>query len=310
MGAAHWNAAALGSQLDRLWPGLAVEIVDATGSTNTDLVERARAAAGAARPEDGVSVRRSVESAAFGAAPSFDTADARPDEPHFTPCLRVAEQQNGGRGRQGRSWLSERGASLTFSLALPLVRTDLSGLSLAIGVALADALEPRAARPRIGLKWPNDLWLLDAPGRGRKLGGVLIETVPLGRQRIAVIGVGLNVLALAQPADVASGYAGLHELDPEATAPALLERVAAPLVDAVRTFERAGFAPFRERYAARDLLSAQRVRTTQPDLPEGLAAGIDADGALVVERPDGRFVRVSSGEVSVRLGGPPAKTPC
>ena len=271
--ALHWNAEALRSQLAARRDGLAVEVVADTRSTNSDLLERLRSGP-------------------------------------FTPCLRVAERQTEGRGRHGRRWRAEPGASLTFSLALPIARADWSGLSLAIGVALADALEPAAAASRIGLKWPNDLWLLDAPGRGRKLGGVLIETVPLGRWRVAVIGVGLNVRPLAAAPDVASGYACMQELGAESTAPALLARIAAPLVAAVQAFEGAGFAPFRARYAARDLLLGQPVRTTQPNLPEGSAAGVDDDGALVVRRPDGTLARVASGEVSVRVDARPPAAPC
>jgi BirA family biotin operon repressor/biotin-[acetyl-CoA-carboxylase] ligase len=144
----------------------------------------------------------------------------------------VAQQQTQGRGRQGRAWHAQPGSSLTFSLGLRLAPQDWSGLSLAVGVALADALDPARGlssgsediAPRILLKWPNDLWLRDAQaaGGGRKLGGVLIETAtawevnpqaveagaqvasaPLGGDqplqgprtpaRICVIGVGLNI---------------------------------------------------------------------------------------------------------------------
>lgn len=299
-GEPDWNAAALRRQLGALWPGLGVEIVDETASTNTDLLERARAAGRTAGTDGGVQVRRSVESTVYAGPPQGDG---------FEPCLRVAVQQTGGRGRLGRTWHSERGASLTFSLALPLARSDLSGLSLAVGVVLAEALDVATA-PRIGLKWPNDLWLLDAPGSGRKLGGVLIETVPLGLRRVAIIGIGLNVRPIAAGSDVASGYACLHELNPDASAPALLDRIAGPLVEAVQLFERTGFAAFRERYAARDLLFGQPVRTTQVDLPEGIGRGITAQGALVVRTPEGMLRSVASGEVSVRVGATPAATPC
>jgi BirA family biotin operon repressor/biotin-[acetyl-CoA-carboxylase] ligase len=153
--ALRWDLEPLRRQLAPLLPGLSVEVLAQADSTNTRLLERARTEA--------------------------------------EPCLLVAEAQTAGRGRQGRAWTSAPGASLTFSLALPLAPADWSGLSLAVGVALADALESPAGRPaetlRIGLKWPNDLWLLDPPqdgagvaGRsiGRKLGGVLIETVASG----------------------------------------------------------------------------------------------------------------------------------
>ncbi|HEX7437169.1 MAG TPA: biotin--[acetyl-CoA-carboxylase] ligase [Caldimonas sp.] len=265
MADSHWNAEALRSQLETLWPGIGIEIVGETGSTNTDLVDRTRAASA------------------------------------FAPSLRVAELQSAGRGRQGRPWLSERGASLTFSLAVPLAAADWSGLSLAVGVALAEALDAPDPEHRIGLKWPNDLWLLDAPGRGRKLGGVLIETVSMGAQRIAIIGVGLNLRPISAGVEVATGYACLEELTVNVAAPAVLERVAGPLATALPLFERAGFAAFHERFAVRDLLFDQPVRTTHADALEGVAAGVTPQGALMIRTPAGIVASVSSGEVSVRV---------
>jgi BirA family biotin operon repressor/biotin-[acetyl-CoA-carboxylase] ligase len=137
----------------------------------------------------------------------------------------VAEAQTQGRGRNGRTWQSLPGASLTFSLGLPLAPVDWSGLSLAVGVALADAIEPceRRANARLQLKWPNDLWLADGGGTWRKLGGILVETVTLaGGGRACVVGVGLNVQPRADVPGLASGYACVQELDPCMTAPALL----------------------------------------------------------------------------------------
>jgi len=184
---------------------------------------------------------------------------------------------------------------------VPLAAADWSGLSLAVGVALAEALDAPDPEHRIGIKWPNDLWLLDAPGRGRKLGGVLIETVSMGGQRIAVIGIGLNLRPISGTGEVATGYACLEELTAEAAPPAVLERLAGPLARALRLFEHAGFAAFSERYAARDLLFDQPVRTTQADALEGVAAGVTPQGALVIHTPAGVVASVSSGEVSVRV---------
>jgi BirA family transcriptional regulator, biotin operon repressor / biotin---[acetyl-CoA-carboxylase] ligase len=290
----HWGAEALWQQLLPLLPGLSVEVVERTSSTNTALLERARVMSRPDPDDADVLVQRSVESAAFGRR----AADAQ-------PCLLVAEHQTGGRGRQGRAWQSARGASLTFSLALPLQGADWSGLSLAVGVALAEALDPLVpgSAPRIGLKWPNDLWLMDdfsaAGRRGRKLGGVLIETVAAGSRRLAVIGIGLNVQPLGT-ADAGTGFACLQELDAQASAPAALTRVALPLVVALKEFESQGFAPFMSRFAARDLLAGQPVRTTQNGVAEGVAQGVDVHGALQVRNERGDH-RVNSGEVSVRL---------
>jgi BirA family transcriptional regulator, biotin operon repressor / biotin---[acetyl-CoA-carboxylase] ligase len=289
-----WQADELQSQLAAEWPGLVVEVVAEAGSTNSVLLDRTRAPLAS---ETGVQVRRSVESAAFG---SRETAPAA--------CLLVAEHQSAGRGRQGRHWQAAPGASLTFSLGLPLAAADWSGLSLAVGVALCEALAGGSpADPQLALKWPNDLWLLDEPvdrlGAGRKLGGILIETVAAGAQRHVVIGIGLNVAPFGA-VDAHTGFASLHELHPALTAPQALARVALPLLRALRQFERDGFAAFAERFAALDLLCGRSVSTTLTGVPEGVACGVSATGALRVRTgsgPGANIIDVSSGEVSVRL---------
>ena len=298
-----WGAEALWEALQPLLPGLSVEVVASLPSTNTTLLERARASALAAPPEADehviASVRRSVESAAFGRR-AVD----------WQPCLLVAEQQTAGRGRLGRDWHAEPLASLTFSLALPLAPADWSGRSLAVGVAIAEALGSLGAAGQVALKWPNDLWLRDATGEGgvgRKLGGILIETVATGPKRLAVIGVGLNIQP--QPglraAEAHTGVACMQELDPAATAPGVLAAVAKPLVLALQRFEREGFAPFAEAFAAHDLLHDRPVTTTHAEAPEGIARGVSANGSLRVETPRA-WVELHSGEVSVRPRATPA----
>ena len=311
----QWGAEALWESLAPLLPGISVEVQARVESTNTRLLERARSLGG--NPD--APVTRPGE---------LDALVRQERTPHgrrsgdSSPCLLVAEEQTRGRGRLGRDWVSSGGASLTFSLSMPLAPRQWGGLSLAVGLALAEALEPQplaaalavgllgaagdaGATPRIALKWPNDLWLLDGPGRGRKLGGVLIETVSVGERRMCVVGVGLNVAP--QPAaagsssteGLAHGYACLQELDPHATAPRVLAAVARPLVLALQRFESAGFAPSVLAYARRDLLRGQRVSTTAPEALEGVAEGVDEQGALCVR--SGGLHRVVSGEVSVRL---------
>ncbi|MBT9487407.1 MAG: biotin--[acetyl-CoA-carboxylase] ligase [Rubrivivax sp.] len=284
--ALNWRADVLAQQLAPLLPGIGVQVQAQLGSTNTRLLELARAAAPGACP----------------------------------PQLLVAEHQTAGRGRMGRGWVSEAGTSLTFSLLLPLAPASWSGLSLAVGCALADALEvaledtpePAATPPRLALKWPNDLWLLDGPGRGRKLGGILIETVAAGAQRLAVVGVGLNVQPQPQAdgSSLSHGLASISELDSRCTAPAALAAVARPLVLALQRFEAEGFAPFHAAFARRDLLAGQALATSgaEPAL-QGRGEGVDHDGALLLRSADGTLHRISSGEVSVRLQTP-AATPC
>jgi BirA family transcriptional regulator, biotin operon repressor / biotin---[acetyl-CoA-carboxylase] ligase len=324
----HWQADDLWQQLEPSLPGLSVEVLAHADSTNSLLLERARLGGG--RHDAPVSTPGELDAkrpagadsragdAGLSSGPSSSGPYGRRTG-DTQPCLLVAEHQTIGRGRQGRVWHSAAGVSLTFSISLPLAPRDWCGLSLAVGVALADALdppEPGRAAPRIGLKWPNDLWLFEGPGRGRKLGGVLIETVAVGPRRMAVIGIGLNVQALPQQrssGDLTHGFASLREIDAQADAPAVLHRVALPLVRAILQFEREGFAGFARAYAPRDLLRGQPVCVLGPRgdvVVEGVAEAIGANGALRVRDSAGAAHDISSGEVSVRLPavapGPPA----
>jgi BirA family biotin operon repressor/biotin-[acetyl-CoA-carboxylase] ligase len=331
----RWGLQALQQDLQRVEPGLTLEVVESLASTNTALLERAAAA----RAASSVFASVSASVPASVPAPASAGGDQRPT---WTSCLLVAQEQTQGRGRQGRAWHAQPGSSLTFSLGLSLAPQDWSGLSLAVGVALADALDPardqasgsETAAPRILLKWPNDLWLRDeqAAGGGRKLGGVLIETaagwadVPhtaeVGTQpasgpstgprrlqeprtpaRICVIGVGLNIgpQSAGTVEKASTGVACLQEMEPQATAAQALARVVLPLLQAVRRFEQSGFAGVAHAFARRDLLHGKAVSTTLPDLPVGMAQGVDDAGALQVRAPDGALRSVVGGEVSIRL---------
>ncbi|WP_332814832.1 biotin--[acetyl-CoA-carboxylase] ligase [Ramlibacter sp.] len=239
--------------LGALLPGLAVESLAEIDSTNTELMRRARAG-------------------------------------RLDPVLLVAQRQTAGRGRLGRQWLGEPGASLTFSLGLLLAPPDWSGLSLAVGVAVAEALHPA-----VRLKWPNDLWVQD-----RKLGGILIETAAPpeggGAARFTIVGIGLN-LATPEGAGYATPPFALRELLPHAGASAVLQQVAPPVLQAVRGFEQFGFAPFQARFQARDALAGRAVRLS--DGSTGTAHGVDAQGALLVHTAAG-MKAVATAEVSVR----------
>ena len=249
----RWPAEAIWEAVAPLLPGFTVEVLPEIDSSNSELMRRARAG----RSE---------------------------------PVLLVAERQTAGRGRLGRAWQSAPGDSLTFSLGLPLAPADWSGLSLAVGVSLAESLHPR-----IRLKWPNDLWLDD-----RKLGGILIETASFGEgagaARYAVIGIGLNIAP--RPAEgLSTPPAALRECLPQADAPGVLGLVAAPLVRDLLAFAQAGFGAFHARFDARDLLRDRPV--TLSDGTAGSAHGVSEDGSLLVHTAAGLQV-VSSSEVSVR----------
>lgn len=206
-----------------------------------------------------------------------------------------AATQTAGRGRRGRAWLSAPGDSLTFSLLWRFAPgTAPAGLSLAIGLAVARAIEKVSAggtAPR--LKWPNDL-LLD----GRKLGGILVELVP-GAPHAAVIGIGLNLrLPGNLPAALRDQCAALNDGgDPNALFAALL----AELQEVLDVFGAHGFAALRDAWLARDAFAAAPVRLLSDFAPprDGICRGADNDGALLFEA-NGRIERILSGEVSLR----------
>jgi len=245
----RWPAEAIWEQVAPWLPTFSVEILPRVGSTNTELMQRARAG-------------------------------------QTEPILLVAETQTAGRGRQGRDWVSQRGDSLTFSVGLPLAPRDWSGLSLAVGLSLAESLHPH-----IGLKWPNDLWV-----QGRKLGGILIEASSIGGLSYLVIGVGLNIQTQSAEG-LRTPPAALVDWLPGITAADALGLVTAPLILAVQQFASEGFAPLQARFHTRDVLQGQTVNTS--DGLEGQCLGVNAQGALQLQTPAGT-VGIISSEVSVR----------
>ncbi len=280
-----WPLEALWQAVEPTLPGFTAELLPVIDSTNSELMRRFRGNGCAA--------------------------------PQTEPTLLVAEQQTAGRGRMGRHWSSARGASLLFSLALPLQPVSWSGLSLAVGVSLADSLEPaQASTPaRLRLKWPNDLWLTAATGP-LKLGGILLETAPWltpepagSTLRYVVIGVGLNIAPVALPdasntpsdascPPVQPGH--LQTLLPTLDAPSALLRVVPPLVRAIKAFEQFGFAPFQSRFDRRDALADGAVQLS--DGRTGTAHGVSDAGALRVFTAGGMH-ELTSADVRVRPAG-------
>ena len=212
----------------------------------------------------------------------------------------AAEWQKSGRGRRWRSWQAGLGASLTFSLLWRFEQGpgNLAGLSLAVAVAAARALE-RMGVAGIGVKWPNDLvhdW--------RKLGGILVETSGemLG-PTAAIVGIGINYRLgealerrIDQPAaDVASCGGALPSRN------ALLAGLLAELVPALERFGREGFAAFREDWKARHAYAGRLVTVLAAERPARQAQVVDVaeDGALVVAS-EGRTERLTSAEISLR----------
>lgn len=211
----------------------------------------------------------------------------------------ACERQTAGRGRRGRSWLSAPGHSLTFSLLwrFPAGTPPVAGLSLAAGVAVARALESLGAAG-VRLKWPNDIVVADG-----KLGGILVETLSARGEQVAVIGIGLNVRlprAIAEAAGVEA--AALESVMPFAPSRnLLLANLLTELAGMLAEFGRAGFPAFIEEWLSRHAYTGRQVVILASGAPPiaGRCAGVDADGALLLETGAG-VRRIVNGEVSLR----------
>ena len=222
----------------------------------------------------------------------------------------AAEHQTAGRGRRGRTWVAPAGGSLTFSLLWKFERdaAALPGLSLAVGAAVARALErcaTRAAPLEVKLKWPNDLLVQKAGGLA-KLGGILIELATAGGGRTAaVIGIGINI-ALGDAAGlIDQSVADLETCGAQTSRNAMLAYSLEELLPVLRLFERHGFAPLAAAWNARHAFAGQRVALSSEHGTgvEGIALGADTDGALLLDTGRGganRVERIVSGEVSLR----------
>ncbi len=220
-------------------------------------------------------------------------------------CL--AEHQTAGRGRRGRTWIAPFGAGLCLSVSwlFPETPRQLSAMTLAAGVAMVNALNKLRVRG-IQLKWPNDVLF-----EHRKLGGILAELrAESGGPVYVVVGVGLNLqLSVAARQKIRSSLpengieaaalgdaAGGGAIGRNVLAAAVIDNLIAMFVE----FQRSGLRPFAAQWSAADALSGKPARVqTAEQVHQGIARGIDEDGALLLETP-GALLRFTSGEVSLR----------
>lgn len=267
----------------RHWP---IEVVERTTSTNADLLDALRA-------ERIVPVFRDGETGLVNAR------------------VKVAYEQTAGRGRRGRSWVAQPGDALLFSVGgwLPRGVEQLAGLSLAVGLAVHDALRALPVDAgRVTLKWPNDV-LVD----GAKVSGILIETAGSTRDATAiVVGIGIN---LRGAASIAAGIeqpqvagaapptppTALDAIWSEPSMTDLLARLLDALAATFETFGAQGFAPLQAAWCAADSYRDRAVALYEGgDAPTvGIGRGVDDSGQLVVETPEG-LRTVASGDVSLR----------
>jgi BirA family biotin operon repressor/biotin-[acetyl-CoA-carboxylase] ligase len=192
--------------------------------------------------------------------------------------LVTADEQDAGRGRQGRVWTAPAGSAVLMSLVLRDLDERHALLPLAAAVAVCEAAD--FAEPRV--KWPNDVWL-----DGKKLAGILIEGRP--QAGWAVLGIGLNVTTDTFPPELTDIATSLRLAGYETTP----ELVLCSLLESLARWIDAPPASVLDAWRSRDALKGERVRWSDG---EGIADGIDDTGGLLVQTGNG-FVTLEAGEV-------------
>lgn len=211
--------------------------------------------------------------------------------------LCLAEFQYGGRGRRGRSWLSPYARNLAVSLGVDTQRTlpELGGLSLVVGMALADVFESLEIQ-NVQLKWPNDVLV-----SGHKLSGILVELVQRGQQVEYVVGIGVNVLITnKERKQIEQPVADLRQHGVTASRTDLVIMVIRKVQEYLGLFEREGFRPFVTAFNDLHLYHGETCALVQgKHSVVGEVQGIGEQGELLLRTPEG-VQSFHGGEVSLR----------
>ncbi len=211
----------------------------------------------------------------------------------------LAEKQESGRGRRGRTWVSPFGKNIYLSMLWSFSGGlgSLEGLSLVIAIAVERALAELGVADA-KLKWPNDVYLND-----KKLAGILLEVSgEYSGYCQVVIGIGLNIKLSDYDAEsIDQPWAQLSEhlggIDRNSVAAAVINQ----LIKAIEQFDKQGFESFQDYWLSKDAFIDQEVNLVLPNnVCTGIAKGVNSKGQLLLQTATGLEV-VNAGELSLRL---------
>ncbi|MCE5263998.1 MAG: biotin--[acetyl-CoA-carboxylase] ligase [Deltaproteobacteria bacterium] len=210
----------------------------------------------------------------------------------------LADRQTAGRGRLNRGWQSPPGSNLYFSVILrpTIAPSDAAQITLMAGVAVAEAVS--SVSPGVGIKWPNDVRI-----RGLKVCGILSEMRMEGGKSAVIVGIGLNVNI--RKSDFDAGHIDTATSLREETGRChSRERLFVLLCERLErwysTFLRDGFDAVRAGWLLRSEMAGKRVRVLfRDEVKEGMVAGIDRDGALLISGSRGGLRRITAGDATI-----------
>ena len=224
------------------------------------------------------------------------------NKPESSGVVCLAGQQTAGKGRRGKQWVSPFGSNIYLSILWQFQEgpASLSGLSLAVGVAVIKALKIHQIE-NVGLKWPNDIYW-----QQKKLGGILVEVSGESNGPCsAVIGLGLNLYLPEQEAsEIEQGWVDTKQIlgaSNQVSRNQLLATLIEQLLDIIAHYTEQSFAQYRDEWRQFDCMPGQQVSLCMGNRKiDGIVQGINDDGLLLLKTQNGQVQSFASGEVSFR----------
>ncbi len=217
----------------------------------------------------------------------------------------LAESQNGGRGRLGKTWQSPAGKGIYSTI---IVRSELpvaeySQIPLTAGLAVSLVLEEMCAL-QVQLKWPNDLFIA-----GRKCGGILVESSSLqeaDEPHFALVGIGVNVNGEKSdfPFKLQNTATSIFiETGREFEILRIFTAVRARLLQLLSKLAKEGFSEILDHWRQRDMLQGRWMQWLTPagKIVYGESLGVEENGGLKVRDVDGVSHVVLSGDVTLAV---------
>tara|TARA_Y100000768_G_scaffold55991_1_gene37292 strand:+ start:133 stop:942 length:810 start_codon:yes stop_codon:yes gene_type:complete len=214
--------------------------------------------------------------------------------------VHLSEQQIAGKGRNGKKWISPKGKNIYLSVGWKsdLNYSDLEGLSLAVGVIIAKILN-RYTESKIGIKWPNDILI-----KGKKISGILIETLDLIDQKGigVVIGIGINVhMSVKDGENIDQDWISLDEVSKKIhDRNKIVSQLVREIIELSRVFPKKGFKHYKSEFEEHNILKEKLCNIVTKDSNRSVKVkGVNDKGELIVQEKS-EYLSLRYGEVSIR----------
>ena len=235
---------------------------------------------------------------------SEKTASTNDDAKVYLPnqsselTIHLTEQQEAGKGRNGKKWVSPKGKNIYLSLGWksPLQYSELDGLSLSVGCIVANVLNS-PANDQINIKWPNDLLMSQ-----KKMSGILIETLDLEGKIGIVIGVGINVhMSKEDGKDIDQSWISLDEISEKTNdRNKVIANLLNELFALTKVFPVEGFKAYKSNFDKLDLLNGKVCKVISNNSEKVVEVlGVNDKGELLVKE-NLEYLTLRYGEVSIR----------